>query len=106
MIIKRSLRPRLVCCHVLFVTSQDDAMKSGVHANVKRGQGIPEFGPDVTAAWCARNGVDLVIRSHQYVREGVKYMHNGRLITVFSARDYFYRPPQHGAGVRKWRSHG
>ena len=78
-------------------SDSDVDMQRGVHPNPLRGEVIPLFGPDVTAAWCARYSVDLVIRSHQYVREGVKYMHSGRLITVFSARDYFFRPPHHDA---------
>ena len=62
-------------------------MAQGVHGN-PRGTGIATFGPDITAAFCRREGVAVVIRSHQYVREGVKFMHGGRLITVFSARNY------------------
>ena len=46
-------------------------MKLGVHGN-DRGKGIVEFGADVTAEFCRRNGIDLVVRSHQYVREGFK----------------------------------
>lgn len=43
----------------------------------------------MTADFCRRNGLELVVRSHQYVREGVKFMHGGRLATLFSARNYF-----------------
>ena len=50
-----------------------------------------EFGPDVTDRFCEGNGIDLVVRSHQYVRRGYKYMHAGRLVTLFSARNYFGR---------------
>ena len=32
--------------------------------------------------------VQLIVRSHQFVAEGVKFMHSGRLVTVFSARNY------------------
>ena len=50
---------------------------------------MPVFGPDVTAAFCAANRISLVVRSHQFVREGVKFMHGGHLATLFSARNYF-----------------
>lgn len=54
-------------------------------------------GRDVTEAFCRREKVQLVVRSHQYVAEGVKWMHGGRLVTVFSARNYLrganWRPP-------------
>ena len=73
-------------------TESDASMERGVHPNPARGHYlIPKFGHDVTAAFCAREGVELVVRSHQFVREGVKFMHNGRLVCVFSARNYFDR---------------
>jgi hypothetical protein len=37
----------------------------GVHQSA-RGAGIAEFGPDLTAHFCARNQIDLIVRSHQY----------------------------------------
>lgn len=46
------------------------------------------FGPDVTEAFCRQENVQLVVRSHQFVHDGVKFMHSGRLATVFSARNY------------------
>jgi len=63
-------------------------MRRGVHDS-GRGENIPEFGADVTAAFCEANALSLVIRSHQYVRQGYKVMHGGRLVTLFSARNYF-----------------
>jgi len=65
----------------------DEEMYLGVHQNPK----IPvrvQFGADVTASFCKREGLCLVVRSHQYVREGVKLMHGGKLATLFSARNY------------------
>ena len=63
-------------------------MRRGVH-NSPRGGRIVTFGPDVTEKFCDDNAVDVVVRSHQYVRHGYKYMHGGRLVTLFSARNYF-----------------
>ena len=63
-------------------------MARGVHPNPGRGPTVT-FGPDVTRQFCAREGLGLVVRSHQYVREGVKFMHSGHLATLFSARNYF-----------------
>ena len=71
-------------------SDSDAAMRSGVHPS-KRGEGIPEFGPDVTAKFCKDNHISLVIRAHQFCRQGYKVMHSGRLITLFSARNYFKR---------------
>lgn len=41
-----------------------------------------------TAAFCAREGLSLVVRSHQCVSGGFRVAHGGRMVTVFSARDY------------------
>jgi diadenosine tetraphosphatase ApaH/serine/threonine PP2A family protein phosphatase len=61
----------------------------GIHAS-PRGKLAVKFGWNVTQAFCARNGLDLVIRSHQAKKQGLGFdvMHNETLIRVFSARDY------------------
>ena len=66
-------------------SDSDAAMRSGVHEST-RGENIPEFGADVTERFCAANHVSLVIRSHQFCRQGYKVMHSGRLITLFSGK--------------------
>ena len=55
----------------------------------KRGVGT-QFGPDVTRRFLTRNNLDLVIRSHEVKNEGYEVMHDGSLITVFSAPNYWY----------------
>ena len=70
------------------LSDSDHFMRRGVHQS-GRGEHVPEFGPDVTIDFCRRNDIKVVIRSHQFVKEGFKVMHAGHLITVFSARDYF-----------------
>jgi diadenosine tetraphosphatase ApaH/serine/threonine PP2A family protein phosphatase len=86
--------PRFVAQALWSDPSDSDAeMQRGVHHNVARDPHLndPEvmkkFGPDVTEAFCAREQVQLVVRSHQFVADGVKFMHSGRLVTVFSARN-------------------
>jgi diadenosine tetraphosphatase ApaH/serine/threonine PP2A family protein phosphatase len=75
----------------------DAVMAHGVHTrnstskglNMQHvGAGIPGFGADVTRRFCAREGLKMVVRSHQFVPEGAKYMHGGHLVTLFSARNY------------------
>eukprot|EP00928_Gymnodinium_smaydae_P032137 TRINITY_DN23355_c0_g1_i1.p1 TRINITY_DN23355_c0_g1~~TRINITY_DN23355_c0_g1_i1.p1 ORF type:complete len:756 (+),score=193.05 TRINITY_DN23355_c0_g1_i1:101-2368(+) len=79
-------------------SDSDSSMKKGVHANPERGDSkIHMFGPDVTMAFCKREGINLVVRSHQYVRQGYKVMHGGHLITLFSARNYFAEDDNDGA---------
>ena len=53
----------------------------------KRGVGL-SFGPDVTGAFLERNGLDLVVRSHEVRDNGYEVEHGGSLITVFSAPNY------------------
>ena len=53
----------------------------------KRGVGL-SFGPDVTRAFLERNGLDLVVRSHEVRDNGYEVEHGGSLITVFSAPNY------------------
>jgi len=86
-------------------SDSDASMAFGVHhakerdPNMNYTQIMKRFGPDVTEAFCEREGIQLIIRSHQWVEEGVKFMHGGRLITVFSARNYLRAAKNDGALV-------
>jgi len=61
----------------------------GAHPSPRSKQAV-KFGWDVTQKFCARNGLDLVVRSHQAKKQGLGFdvMHNEMLVRVFSARDY------------------
>ena len=63
-----------------------------------RGAGV-EFGPDVTMQFCRQNTVALIIRSHECVEEGYEVLHDGRLITIFSASRYCGRQQNKGAFI-------
>merc|ERR1712194_657116 len=64
----------------------------GVHDSPRDGHAsvIRSFGPDVTERFCRRNGLDMVVRSHQVLNKGRGYevMHHSKCVRVFSARDY------------------
>lgn len=49
------------------------------------------FGADVTESFLKREGLELLIRSHQLVNEGYLVQHDGKCITVFSAPNYIGR---------------
>merc|ERR1719230_2372316 len=61
----------------------------GVHPS-PRGGGTARFGWNVTKMFCARNGLSLIVRSHQSKQgsPGFDVMHESLLMRVFSARDY------------------
>ena len=63
-----------------------------------RGAGV-EFGPDVTNQFCITNSVALVLRSHECVQEGYEVLHDGRLITIFSASRYCGTQTNKGAFI-------
>jgi len=64
----------------------------GVHPShrSKHGTVMKTFGRDVTQNFCKREGLGLVIRSHQFKKSGKGYEleHDGWLMRVFSARNY------------------
>ena len=49
------------------------------------------FGRDTVEQFCHSNGLSLIARAHQLVMEGYKYMFNEKLVTVWSAPNYYYR---------------
>ncbi len=63
-----------------------------------RGAGV-EFGPDVTNQFCITNSIALVLRSHECVQEGYEVLHDGRLITIFSASRYCGTQTNKGAFI-------
>jgi serine/threonine-protein phosphatase 5 len=69
----------------------------------KRGVGF-SFGPNFTDEFLERNGLDLVIRSHEVKAKGYQYEHNKKLITVFSAPNYCDQIGNEGAWVTVTRT--
>lgn len=49
------------------------------------------FGRDITQSFNFMNNLDLVARAHQLVMEGYKHMHNGEIVTVWSAPKWVSR---------------
>lgn len=61
----------------------------GVHES-PRGKAAKRFGWNITQQFCAKEGLDMVVRSHQAKKDGFGFdvMHDDCLMRVFSARDY------------------
>lgn len=49
------------------------------------------FGRDTVEHFCHLNNFTLLARAHQLVMEGYKFMFNEKLVTVWSAPNYYYR---------------
>eukprot|EP00929_Paragymnodinium_shiwhaense_P002332 TRINITY_DN10255_c0_g1_i1.p1 TRINITY_DN10255_c0_g1~~TRINITY_DN10255_c0_g1_i1.p1 ORF type:complete len:513 (+),score=102.77 TRINITY_DN10255_c0_g1_i1:76-1614(+) len=66
-----------------------EAKVFGVHPS-PRGGLARKFGWNVTTEFCAKNGVEMIVRSHQAKQGGLGFdaMHEMMLMRVFSARDY------------------
>ncbi|CAN8311115.1 unnamed protein product [Cochlearia groenlandica] len=59
----------------------------GVTGN-SRGPDVSSFGPDIVKEFCERNKIDMIIRAHECVLDGIERFAGGKLITVFSATNY------------------
>ncbi len=72
--------------------------KPGIVGRHKSSRGAGTwFGPDVTKSFLLKNSLDLLIRSHELVDEGYQFLHENRVLTVFSASNYCGRSNNKGA---------
>lgn len=47
-----------------------------------------KFGPDVTSKFLKLNGLEMIVRSHEFNNEGYRECHDGKVVTVYSSPNF------------------